>query len=262
MTKYKISISIDEQNSFWIVVNNGNIINNPTKEDLIGAKPKYYNKTNICPRCRKENNITIKSILYPGNSRRDTDKEGKKIEEWVCSRHGLNHYNKYDSNGQNNMRKSLADRRTGNLNDPDNVFGYKCEELTCRWRGIKNLNKEYDNYHSPIDHSIDPELGKIQTKGAKLITLRYDKLKYDIWSITLRNDYTKEFDHIILYCVSKDGRLIERIYIIPKKEILIRTGMAIYKNAIGGWYKKYRIIDENIIKLVNDIWQDIIKGMC
>ena len=38
--------------------------------------------------------------------------------------------------------------------------------------------------------------------------------------------------------------------------------MAIYKNAIGGWYKKYRIIDENIIKLVNDIWQDIIKGMC
>ena len=68
MIKYKIKVSIDEKNnSFWIVVDDGRFIRNPTQDDLKCAKITYYSKDNICPRCREENTITDKSILYPKN---------------------------------------------------------------------------------------------------------------------------------------------------------------------------------------------------
>jgi hypothetical protein len=43
---------IDENNSFWIIVDDGRFIRNPTQEDLKGVKIIYYSKDNICPRCR------------------------------------------------------------------------------------------------------------------------------------------------------------------------------------------------------------------
>ena len=86
MIKYKIKVSIDENNSFWTVVDDGRFIS--TQDDLKCAKITYYSKDNICPRCREENTITDKSILYPRNSFRNTDKNGKKIDERVCKRHG------------------------------------------------------------------------------------------------------------------------------------------------------------------------------
>lgn len=54
MSKHRISVSIDGKNFFWIVVDNGKFIRNPTKEDRMGTKLKCYNKTNICSICRKE----------------------------------------------------------------------------------------------------------------------------------------------------------------------------------------------------------------
>lgn len=77
MTKYKICTSIDGNNSFWIVVDNGRFIRNPTQEDLKYAEFKIYSDDNICPICREENIITDKSILYPRNSFHDTDKIGR-----------------------------------------------------------------------------------------------------------------------------------------------------------------------------------------
>lgn len=52
MAKYKISVSIDEKNFFWIVVDNGKLIKNPSEGDLKNAMLKSYNKTNICTKCR------------------------------------------------------------------------------------------------------------------------------------------------------------------------------------------------------------------
>lgn len=76
MSKYRLSVSFDETNFFWIIIENGKIISrNPTKEDLMGTKLKSYNKTNICSVCIEENKnngkeLTDKSILYPGNARK------------------------------------------------------------------------------------------------------------------------------------------------------------------------------------------------
>ena len=47
MAKYRISISMDGTNYFWVVDNNGKLIRNPNKEDLMGTKLRSYNKTNV-----------------------------------------------------------------------------------------------------------------------------------------------------------------------------------------------------------------------
>lgn len=262
MAKYRVPVSIDGENFFWIVVDNGRLINNPTKEDLIGTKVKSYNMTNICSKCREEkekndDELTDKNILYPKNSLFcEIDKNGKKIDEWICYRH----YKRYSPNSYDNIRKSLTDRRTGSLKDRTKILGDNCEELTCKWRGLNNLNKENDNYLSPIDHSRDSELGIIQTKGRLLVKLD-EKWNFGSFYIELE----KEFNNMICYCISSDEKIIERIYIFPKKEIERVTGITIYKNPVNAHgtpiisrYEQYRVKDEKVLEEVNKIWNKII----
>ena len=101
MAKYKIRVSFDEMNFFWIVVDNGRLIRNPTKEDLKDAKDYLkgksisYNKTNICDKCREENKkygreLTDKNILYPKNAYHELDQKGHRTKRWLCK----NCYNK------------------------------------------------------------------------------------------------------------------------------------------------------------------------
>lgn len=248
MAKYKILVSIDEANFFWVVVDWGIVIWNPTEDDLKGAIPKYYSKTNICSACREENNIADDIILYSGNAFRDIDKNGNKIEKWVCRRHKNKHYQKYAANSQHNIIKSMANRRIGNLTYDRHIFGDHCEELTSRVFGIKNLNKEDDNYHSPIDHSPIPKgisvmtkerlidlSGKIpQTKGARITIRRIGILEYEDWHVSFTNEHKKKFDHLIIYCASEDGNIIERIYIFPYSDIIKKEQITIVKDPMRG----------------------------
>ena len=91
-------MSIDEKNFFWVVAND---MFRPTKiiwsQDTIISK--HYNRTNMYPRCREENNITEKSILYPGNA------DGKKTDDMVCKAHSLRNYKRYDPNSLENIKK-------------------------------------------------------------------------------------------------------------------------------------------------------------
>ncbi len=56
--------------------------------------------------------------------------------------------------------------RTGNL-DPNSykAIGNLFEKLTCKWKGVKNLNDDNDNYEVPIDHPADSEGKVLQTGG-------------------------------------------------------------------------------------------------
>jgi len=65
---------------------------------------------------------------------------------------------------------------------------------------------------------------------------------------------------------SADGNVIERIYIIPKKEIKgKRSSITIYKYRVSGllykngWYEQYRVKDEEVMNKVNEIWKEIIS---
>lgn len=65
---------------------------------------------------------------------------------------------------------------------------------------------------------------------------------------------------MILYCISTDGKVIERIYIIPKKEIINRKTISIFKKSSRHepWYEQYRVKSEDVLRQVNKIWKKII----
>lgn len=252
MTKYKIYVMIDEQNQFWIVVDNGKFIRSPTTEDLNNAKHRSYNTTNICPICRDEHTITNKSILYPRNACRE-----KSRGQWICFRHWELDYERHNPNSNNNIKKLLADSRTGNLDPNSNKGkGNRFEKLTEIYYEVDNLNIKNNNFEVPIDHSRHHILGIIDTTGRF-----YDPINR-WWIFTDMNRYrNKDIDNIICWCANKNGDIIERGYIIPKGEIINRKGFTIVKNPTNDvlWYEKYRIIDEEELKKINSIWKKIIS---
>lgn len=204
----------------------------------------FYNPTGICDRCNKEK-------LIQGKVYREYNKDGNWTGKWLCGKC----WHKEKSAKNHEVFKLLAKHRTNKCDlDITNSRGSALEELTCIWRGVKNLNIENDNYNSPIDHSRDSELGIIQTKGGTYYLNGWRLNKLD-------RERNKPIDYIIFYCVDKNFRNIERIYIIPKSEIIGRQGITFVKDPSRGipWYEKYRVKDEGTLKMVNDIWIDIIN---
>lgn len=258
MSKYKVFVTIGEQNKFWVVINNGNIIRNPIEEDLKEAKIKYYNRTNTCNRCGKD-------LFHCSGSPCKEYKELDWTGRWLCHNCKLKDNN--DSpNSHRNIIKQMRPCRMGNSDmNSAQAFWNNCEELTCiqaakaAWRGVKSLNKENDNYRSPIDHSRDPELDIIQTQGRIFTNI---SLYSDGWCFGgFEDEWFKEFGNMICYCVNNDGKTIERIYIFPKKVIVKFKGISIICNTKYrcGWYEQYRVKNENIVRKVNEIWKKILE---
>lgn len=214
---------------------------------------KYYNRTNTCNICG------INFDNASGNPTREYNKEGDWTGRWLCVNcwYSIDYRQRPDNLA--NIIKSLANHRTGNL-DPNctSAKGDLFEELTARWRGIKRLSIENDNYGLPFDHSIDSELGVIETKGI------FFNFRERRWGFSYNHRDYREIDCMICYCASKDGKKIERIYIFPVEEVIKRTGIAIYKNptnssgcSILSWYERYRVKDKGVIDKINDIWKEI-----
>jgi ribosomal protein L34E len=119
-------------------------------------RPKRYNKGNICDICAEKGIITK---LYAKNAFQEYNKDGKYTERWMCkSCYAKNHY-------RENIG-SMTARRLGNQNiDHSNTKGDKGQKLLNVFKGWKDLNKENDDYNSPID-SIDQKglLHQVRTK--------------------------------------------------------------------------------------------------
>jgi hypothetical protein len=267
MTNYKSKRIIDGKPPIWVIVDEtGKIVNkNPSKEELkdIGKEPRTFRDTNRIPISR----------LCCNCKSSDTYIKSKNWEQWhtcncqkkICTKYiCMNCYQRYDQYSHANIKKSLTDHRTGNLNpNCSDKKGDDFEELTNIWKGVKRLSIENDYYTGPLDHSPDSKGIIYQTKGKWFDS--YNKL----WGFgNHKREWNKEFDYEICYCASKNGKDIERIYEIPKKEIKDkRTGFAIYKNpmnkhgtnSIIPWYEIYRIMDEEELKKVNKIWKKIIR---
>ncbi len=224
--------------------------------DLDGTR--RYNDTNSCEICGNK--------LEPYYTYKEYDKKRIFTGRWICKRC----HERFDPNSNNNLMKSLRNRRTGNLNNISQIFGNHCEELTKLWLNVKIIGIENDNFNLPLDHTPIPKFhpimignesidlsGKIvQTTGKK-----YDHIN-EYWSIrNLHREWNKEFDYEICYCTDKNGNNIERIYIIPCEVIYAKTGITIIKNSLKRiqWYEEFRLTDENEIIIINDIWNRIIN---
>ena len=72
---------------------------------------------------------------------------------------------------------------------------------------------------------------------------------------------------MVCFCFSKDGKIVERIYIFPKKEIervkalaVVKSPTDAHRNPIVPQYEQYRITDEDELKKANEIWKNIINN--
>ena len=260
--KYK-SYRLVEGKPRWVIVDGyGKIINKePNKEELrCTEEEKYikkygsrvnrrYSDTNTCSKIKEDGTI-CGNMLVLGGACQERDEKEKLTGRWICAKCYKKEY--VDD------RKYIADRRTGNQNsNSPNAKGDKAEKLTCLWQNVENLNVKNDNHRFPIDHSRHPILGVLQTKSKW-----YDPVNR-WWAVKWKNEWNKEFDNLIFYCVSKDGKYIERIYIFPICIVVERTGVVIDKYIkYIPWYEQYRVKDENTLKHVNDLWGQIIdKGV-
>jgi len=280
MIYYKSKRIIDGKPRWIIVDETGKIVyRNPSKDELRDLEKeiqipysignKKYNDTNTCDRCG------IEFKIAGGHPYKEYNNDMKWTGKWNCQKC----HQKYDPNSTNNIKKSLAKRRIGDLKDPSKILGDNCEELTYRWLGAKKLSIENDCYNSPLDHSsitkhisvmIGDQLidlyGKIpQTKGCF-----YNSYNQN-WHQNFENELSQiargfEFDIVILYCAIEDDiKIIDRVYIFTLEEILKRSGITVIKyNSIGqlykyGWYEQYRVTNKEDIKIVNEIWKDITK---
>lgn len=228
---------------------------------------KFYNEGNICHRCLEECKTIEESRLYSGNACREKDKDENETGEWVCANHYRRDYQRYNSNSTNNIIRSMANCRTGNLNpNSPKGKGDRGEELLCKWKGYKNLNKENDNYSrgTPID-CLDENTGQYYQ-----IKIAYYNPVDMYWIQKFKNIHDSirkgfRFRSLFLFCISEDGKIVERVYEIPEKEVnnVVKIKIVKYrKNGLlyeDGWYEKYRLKDEKEMKKINEIWKKILE---
>lgn len=212
-----------------------------------------YNETNTCDKIRKVGFSWKRCgnrLIREENPHREY-KDGKWTGKWLCRSCYVKPRNRIGKNS--NSPKAKADNS---------------QELTCELFDVKDLNKENDNYCSPIDHSPIHE-GVSITIGRELVDLSgrilqtkcalYDPINR-YWSLDVVNEHNKDFDFLVTYCISRDGKKIERIYIIRWEEVMRHGSIKIIKNlSKGGWYRHYEIKDIEILKKANDLWEKILE---
>ena len=222
-----------------------------------------YNETGTCDNCRE---LGINTKLLPGKAVREKDVSGNYTGRWLCIKcYGKIHYHnfyKYNPNNQWNSLKKIVNCRTGNL-DPScsTAKGKKSQKLACKLYGWIDLNEENDNYKVPID-CYDPKTGFYhQVQGHN-----YNSLE-GLWPFThFDREWKKKYEDMVCFCLSKDGKIVERIYIFPKEEIDKRTIIGVYKTSTDRWgnkkihwYEQYRVKDEEELKRANSIWKAIVS---
>lgn len=225
-----------------------------------GLWNKRYNDDNICEFI-EENGKRCTENLDRGNARQfNTD--GKLV--WYCSVHGRRYYQKNDPGSWNNIRKTIANCRTGNQ-DPNHecTKGDITIDVVCKDRDWENLNKIYNKYNIAID-CRDKKTGSLhQVQGRSLsilrtyITTKGEERYNEGWIFDFKREWKKRYKSIICVCKSKDGKKIEEIYEFPFEVIKEKTCITITKNPKrirkgDRWYGQYKVSDEEI-KIINEI---------
>lgn len=260
---------VDKKPRYVILDEEGIVIDkSPSKERLESALlwNLRYNKSGICIRCREENDIRKDSILE-GDACREKDKDGNKTGYWICKRHWKRNYERYDHNSQSNIKKRLRNCRTGYQHSKHSCTkGDIYIDVACELYGYDNLNDIYDKYNTEID-CICRKTGLFyQVKGRLLriirmyITTKGEKRYYEGWNFgEFERELHKEYEDMVCFCKSKDGKMIERIYRFPKIVIDERAGITIMRDNITGWYEQYRVKDLEELRRANEILQKILK---
>lgn len=155
-------------------------------------------------------------------------------KSWLCSRCYFKFYKRLPGSVLNvdaKWRKGLLE-----LND-SSAKGIIGEAVVAKVRRLEILSVNMDSLRYLYDLSKDREYGIFQVKF-RIFLERRNK-----WNI--RTEISQNYDNLIILCADKEMNNIERVYIIPKKELYGMAYFTVYKNPSRGvqWYEKFRIND-------------------
>ncbi len=119
------------------------------------------------------------------------------------------------------------------------------EAVVMDVRKIKNYNIEVNNFCAKFDLFGDPEYDVIQVKTKIPF--------YGDWTTNFGEEHN--FNTLFFLCMNENRKVIERIYIIPEKELCDITGVSVKYNGKSKW-EKFRLND---IELYNDAYQSLIE---
>lgn len=168
--------------------------------------------------------------------------------------------------------------RTGNIDQNCNTAkGRKGEKLLSRWKNLKDLNKENNNYSTGTRRDCFDEKTELYYQAK----IAYYNSVYRSWHQNFIDEYKSiregfRFKSLFMFCVSEDGKRVERVLEIPEKEIYDletckgRTNITAYKNptdcagnSIIPWYGLYISIDKHKdpkeLDKINMIWQEMLE---
>lgn len=200
----------------------------------------YNVKERKCCKCRKD--------LLSGNFHGERYYDDKGLwdgKSWLC--------NKCRSkNFSNKTRKPLMKSRTGCLPiSSSNGIGLIGEGVFLKVRGAKNCNILKDNFDLEYD-CFDNEYGKTQIKIRGMVLVhRINRSEYR-WCFS--NIKPENYDTIVLFCIDKSRKNLEKMYIIPSEHVN-STSITIYERPVSRW-EEFRLDD---IGIYNGAYQSIIS---
>lgn len=241
---YKSARFIDGKVILVIEDEDGNINKNPTKEQLKiaiynnsrGNKSKYKNR--MCCICKKKNTY----IMPDGIPRWNSCKCGNKgCTGYICSICHDRDYGKNNPNSHNNIIKSSANARTGQLDRNSNTGKSIIDQaVTAKILGTEDLNIKMNNlgYYIDIEHE---KHGNIDVKSSSLVTIRKRTVKALVKYYAWRFHTYRKIDVDTFICIGYDRyrKCIERVWIIPR-EMVYSDSIYIPRDSISR-YDKFSI---------------------
>lgn len=181
---------------------------------------------------------------------REIDKNRNWTGGWMCNKCDKKdyYYNvlKLDPNSQANVMKYIANWRNNQLSIyGSNGKGIIGEAIIAKVRKLDILAIEMNNFNYIFDLSYDSEYGVPQVKIRSLGPMKE-------WRF---NDFNYEsFDTLFSICMNEEWKDVSRMYAIPKKIIIKKSSICIYKDpSMGDLYADFKI-DE---KPYNDAYHSL-----
>ncbi len=208
-----------------IFYDNDGIIQNPTNEQRMLA---IYDDISIkCLKCNS--NETYQQPGYSPDWRKYRDDDNR--QEWdgksfICKKC----YGKIYGSLRYSVMKHLNKSKIKQLSIYSNKGkGLIAEAVIAKVRKLEIVCIKLDNFNSKFDLSFDLEYGIIQVKSRTSY--------YGDWMVRFDLD---EFNTLLVICLNKDGRNIERVYAISEELTYGAISLTIMGSG-NSKYEKYRI---------------------
>lgn len=131
--------------------------------------------------------------------------------------------------------KNFFNNNTGRKKD------YIGDLIVAKARGIKNCRLQIIDSVPKFNLLLDPEYG--------IVKVLFKTSYYEEYKVSIGNG--RGFDTLLIVCINRDKKIIEKVFAIPEKELAKKRFITITKS--GQTYQKFKIDEKPYIHIYNNI---------